>query len=82
MILVWVTRKYGLKQAPNGVLFDMGEPLSVAFYAEGRLAGRDDEMASIDSGIPTLREMTEAQGPVACRALDREVARAMELLPT
>lgn len=79
--LVWVTRAYGLRPVPNGVLFDIGDPERVAWFAEGREATRDEVMASVESGIPTLREMAESQGPNAVRMLEREVVRAMALLP-
>jgi hypothetical protein len=79
--LIWVTRRYRLRQAPNGTLFDIGEPASVAFYAHGRPASREEIEASIDSGLPSLQELAEAQGPYAVRYLERQVAKAKELLP-
>lgn len=81
VILVWVTRKYTLKPAPGGFLFDMGDPVTVAFYSHGRPATRAEVEESIDSGIPTLREMAEQQGPSAVRQLERQVKTAMQLLP-
>jgi hypothetical protein len=38
-------------------------------------------MASIDSGLPALREVAEQEGPRALRELDRYVAEAMPLVP-
>lgn len=79
--LVWVVRRYALKRAPDGWLFDLGDPERVEFWREGRRASRAEVLASIESGIPTLREMAELQGGRAPAVLEREVARAMELLP-
>lgn len=80
--LVWVTRRYHAFGAiTGGVLFNMGTPERVVFYAEGRLATRAEIEASIESGLPALRELAEQQGGYALRALDECVARARELLP-
>lgn len=82
--LVWGTRegRYKRFRAGNsGLLFDMGEPTKVSWWAEGRKATRAEIMASIESGLPSLREMAEQErgGPAA---LDRQVVQTMELLPT
>lgn len=57
--LVWVTRTNGYKafNAPGGgVLFNVGSPLELRWYAEGRLATRAEIMSSIDSGLPLLQD--------------------------
>lgn len=79
--LLWTTKRYSLKPAPNGVLFDIGDPVQVSWWAEGRAATRDEIEASIDSGLPTLRGYAEQDGPRAVRQLERQVAAALELLP-
>jgi len=81
--LVWTTTHYAKFAAPGGpgFLFDIGEPDSVAFYAQGRPATRAEVLASIESGLPTLREMAEADGPEAVAALDEQTAAALELIP-
>lgn len=80
--LVWVTRKPKVKRDPNGgILFDIGEPYDVSWWCEGRPATREEVQASIDSGLPSLREMAESDGPAATRQLDDFVDRAMVLLP-
>ena len=57
--LVWVTRHYKPFKAEGGVLFRLGDPGRVEFYAEGRKATRSEIMASIDSGMPILRGMAK-----------------------
>lgn len=81
--LLWTTRSYRPYRDPitGGVLFDIGEPSKVEWIAEGRTATREEVMASIDSGLPHLREYAEQDGPDAMRELDRYVERAMELVP-
>ena len=82
--LVWVT--VGTKRK-HGSLFDLGEPTETLWFCEGREATRAEVEESIDSGLPSLRELAEAQdaeqrwGPRAVRALEAQVARARALLP-
>lgn len=81
---VWVTRSYRLfkpQKGNPGFLFELGEPERVLWYAHGRDATRDEVLASIESGLPLLREAAEAEGPDAVKALVEYVARAMPLLP-
>jgi hypothetical protein len=79
---VWVTRGYRPFRpyvgAP-GVLFNIGEPEEVLWFAEGRAATRDEVMASIETGLPLLR--AEEEGPEAVAALQSSLARAMKLVP-
>jgi hypothetical protein len=80
--LMWTTLKYSVfKDGRGGALFNVGDPERVEFFAEGRLATREEVMASIDSGMPTLREMAERDGPDAVTELGQQYNRAMELMP-
>lgn len=81
--LVWVTRSYELfSDGQGGVLFRIGNPVAVYWLAEGREATREEVMASIDSGLPTLREMAERDGPEAIIELSQKHHAAIELVPT
>ncbi len=79
--LVWITRKYRPFAVDNGVLFNIGEPHRVFWYAEGREATRAEVMHSIDTGLPLLKQMAAEDGPDAMRELDQYIARAMPLVP-
>jgi hypothetical protein len=81
--LVWVTKagRYKLTRVPNGQLFDIGDPLRVSWWCEGREATRAEIEESIDSGLPSLLGLAEDEGPRAVRQLHRQVDRARELLP-
>lgn len=79
--LIWVTRGYKPFKADGGVLFRIGDPQRVEFYAEGRKATHDEIMASIDSGMPILRGMAEQDGPEAVAELEKMYTNAMELVP-
>lgn len=79
--LVWVSRNWKMYPDPNGQpLFNIGDPDQVYWYAQGREATRAEVQASIDSGIPAVREVAEQEG--ALREFDVAVARTLELLPT
>lgn len=59
---VWVTRSYRLFDAHRGnagTLFNVGPPLSVTWYREGRPATRREINESINDGLPALRELAE-----------------------
>lgn len=80
--LMWTTLKYSIfKDGRGGALFNVGDPERVEFFAEGRAATREEVMASIDSGMPTLREMAERDGPDAVAELGQQYSKAMELVP-
>jgi hypothetical protein len=79
--LLWVTGTTTIRRLPNDILFDLGRPNRVAWYAEGRTATREEILASIDSGLPALRELAEEEGNGAPQALDAEIERALRLLP-
>jgi hypothetical protein len=79
--LVWVTEKVKTFRAPNGMLFDIGEPTETLWFAHSREATRDEVMASIESGYPALFKLAEEEGERAIRQLDVQMAGAMELVP-
>jgi hypothetical protein len=81
--LVWVTRKVQMFPAPGGVLFDVGDPHEVLWFAEGREATRAEVLASIDSGLPLLRAEADKdpRPAVAVAELERMHAAALELIP-
>jgi hypothetical protein len=65
----------------GGILFRMGEPTSVEWYARGRRATREEVLESITTGLPLLEEAACAQGPDAVAALQVEIKRGMALVP-
>lgn len=80
--LVWVTRSYQpIAARDGGVLFRVGPALSVRWYAEGRPATHAEVLASIESGLPLLREAAEAQGGGAVEVLEQMHSAAMQLVP-
>lgn len=76
---IWVAKGYS--HIPHTGLFRVGDALSVEWWARGRRATREEVMASIDSGLPLLRETAQTQGPNATIELDRLYSSAMRLVP-
>lgn len=54
--LVWVTHQWTTFPQGNGLLFELGEPSAVSWWAHGRPATRSEVVASITSGMPLLEE--------------------------
>lgn len=82
--LVWVSRTWRtFPDGTGGVLIDVSQPESVHWFAEGRPATRAEVLASIDSGLPILREMCDQDDePERSRAvLDRQHQAALALIP-
>lgn len=79
--LVWVTKTFKVWNAGNGKLIEIGPPQQTLWFAEGRTATRAEVLASIDSGLPALKAMADAEGPKASEALANQVFAAMALLP-
>lgn len=79
--LVFVTRRVTRVPAPGGHLFNLGDPVEVLWFAQGRPATRSEVLASIDSGLPTLQAMADEDGPRAVAALARMTTVALRLVP-
>ena len=82
--LVWVTGYRGwrtISDGNGGTLFDVGEPKRALWFAEGVPATREQVLASVDSGLPILREMAEDEGPSAVAELERLHERALAHVP-
>lgn len=79
--LIWVTKSYGIVRTPDKrFLIRIGEPKSVACYAEGRAATIDEIRASVESGYPLLLEQAQKDGDRGVRELERQAVVARRLL--
>jgi hypothetical protein len=84
--LLWMTRSYKLFNVGGGqpgrnYLFKVGDPDTVTFFCQGRIATRAEILDSIDSGMPILRAAAERDGFEAIKALARQHEEALRLLP-
>jgi hypothetical protein len=78
---LWETRKYKPFNAGNGILFSLGGPDRVDWYALGKPATREQVLASIDGGYPELERLARSDGPDAMKALSKARERALDYLP-
>lgn len=81
---LWTTTRYRVwQQKSGGVLFDIGEPTGVQWWAHGRPATRAEIEASINSGMPLLRAQAEMdpRKDEALEELQRYFVRAQQYLP-
>jgi hypothetical protein len=79
--MVWITFSYTIHEDTNGALFRIGDPVDVLFFCQGRVATREEIMHSIDTGLPSLREVAALQGEPALKALDAMYDEALKLVP-
>ncbi len=82
--LVWMTGYKSwstFSDGRGGTLFNIGEPRQALWFAHGREANRAEVLASIDSGLPILREMAVSEGPDAVVELDAMHSRALVHIP-
>lgn len=79
--MLWTTLDYKVERVGNGHLIRMGEPTQVEWYAEGRLATREEVDESIRTGLPFLQQLADEQGGEAPAELLAVRARMAPLLP-
>ena len=79
--MVWVCRGYEVfNDGKNQPLITMGEPDRVEWYAEGRVATREEVMASIEAGLPALENVARLQ-PGGLEELRRYEKRFAKWIP-
>jgi hypothetical protein len=78
---LWLTRTW--RMDPTYRLFDVGDPVTVTWWAHGREATRGEVMASIESGMPILTGAAEKdpRPSAALAQLAAMHAEAMRLVP-
>jgi hypothetical protein len=79
--LLWTTRGYTVFESGTGPLIKVGDPVELAWFAEGRDATPAEIRHSIDTGLPILMKVAEEDGPEAIAALKEQVAALMAMLP-
>lgn len=79
--VLWTTRSYKAMRDGNGVLFQIGDPEHVEWFAEGRKAKRDEVDESFRTGLPALEKLAEEDGPEAEQELAKALREAEAFLP-
>lgn len=81
---VWITQSYKPFRAPAGnagILFSIGDPTEVLWFANGEPADRMAIVESVRTGLPHLLDLARAEGERAIRALDDRVQQFEQFLP-
>lgn len=78
---VWITRSFRPFRATGGTLFELGDPVKVMWFAEGRTATRDEVVASIESGMPLLERLAEVGGSDDVALLHSMLVKLQKVLP-
>lgn len=61
--MLWVSDYYVVHKVSNGVLIEIGEPIRVEWFAEGRKATRAEVEESVRTGLPALQKLADEDGP-------------------
>ena len=79
---LWTCVNYkAFRPAPEGVLFKIGDPTSVEWWAHGRQATRPEVEAAFARGMPFLETLAQQEGPAAVKDLKNGYRRALVYLP-
>jgi hypothetical protein len=79
---LWVTKSYHpFADGRNGVLFKVGDPERVEWFALGQPASLEQVMEAINRGLPKLREYAKMDGPEAEKNLEKQYQELIPLLP-
>lgn len=80
--MLWTCESFETWRPPNGgVLFNFGEPVLVEWYAQGRLATREEVETSVETGLPLLLKEAVKDGALGCFELGRSTERFIKYLP-
>jgi hypothetical protein len=82
VVCVWVTRTFQVFRphvGADGVLFALGPPEAVKWFARGRDATREEVIIAIEEGVPALRALENTAK--AQHALDIAIEGVMKLIP-
>ena len=81
-IALWVTRSFRTHRGIGSeVLFSVGEPEKILWFAEGRKATRAEVDESVRTGLPLLEAEAERDGPEALQHLAKLLRDAEPLWP-
>lgn len=78
---VWVTSAWKIVPDGNGILFRLGDPTAWSWWAEGRTATRAEVERSIETGIPLLTEVIDADDIMQMEELRQAIERSRAYLP-
>lgn len=80
---LWITdgyKPFKPHHGNRGLLFSLGKPSRLEFYAEGRPATRAEVEESVRTGLPALEEVSRLDGPKGIEALQQQAENFTRLL--
>lgn len=80
--LLWTTNDFRPMKVERGVLFQLGHPLSIDWYALGDIANRVQVLEALNTGLPVLTALAMKEGPEAISELNAQIKIAMKLVPS
>lgn len=81
---VWITKSFRVFRphiGATGILFKIGDPTEVLWFANGREATREEVDESVRTGLPHLSELAIKEGPEATAFLQTCIQRFEPYLP-
>ena len=78
---LWICERYQPYMVGDGVLFTVGQPSEVEWYAEGRAATNIEVAESVAGGLPLLFDMAYKEGFVALEELRLKLHIAVKFFP-
>jgi len=86
--VLWESKTYSTYKVPNGVLIDIGEPITVEWWTEGHKATRSEVIEGFSASVERLKQLTaEAYAndtytrDEAMLELGKQTGEAMRFLP-
>lgn len=77
---VWISDRWKPIRVPDGILFDVGKPVEIRWYREGRPATSSEILEGIDAGLPALMEIAEKEGKRSVEVTNKRVAELKQIL--
>lgn len=79
---IWTTKSYKPYAVPDGGwLIRIWDPIEVSWWAEGRLATRQEILQCMEARLPFLANMAAEEGVAAQEELANCIKQTMQLLP-
>lgn len=78
---IWITESFKPYRTSGSWLIEIGAPVEVTWWAEGKPATREAILDCFDRRLPLLAQMAKEEGAAAEAHLQKLVDRTMTLLP-
>lgn len=80
-VCIWITESFRPYKALDSWLIQLGAPVEVLWWVEGREASRAQVLSIFENRLPLLEKIAKEEGGGAPAALQRQVVGTMQFLP-